>query len=228
MSFFKKKIARVKKAPTKSGATIPLHISKMTLKQVRWWQAEIQPVIDELPNRADKYWNWVLIAASTNVIGRLFTRKPTGISIGIKIGQNFVPVALLQLVSKFPYLKNPEQKSAFIWYLSVAPKEALLQLEGIEIKEDLLPKRLGSIALDTAVVYAMNHRYKGRTALHADEEGGDQLLDWYIARGMQIFPKNDDLDIGIRSIIVPNDGRYCYYSEEGAREEIKEFNPLRS
>ena len=199
----------------------------MTLDHVKWWQSEIQPVIDDLPNRADKYWNLVLIAASSSFIGKFISRKPIGITIGIKVDEHFVPEVLMQLVSKFPYFDTPNKKSSFVWYLSVAPKEALLHLKDVKLDPKDLPKRIGSIALHTALVYSMNHAFKGRVILHADDDGGDQLLDWYVARGMETFPEEADLNMGLRGIIVPNDGRYCYYSDTAALDEIKEFDSLR-
>lgn len=73
----------------------------------------------------------------------------------------------------------------------------------------------------------MNNYRKGRTTLHASDEGGEKLLSWYRSRGMKIFPENERLHFGFRRIFIPSDGRYCYFNEEGAIVEIKEFDPFR-
>lgn len=227
LPYFLKKIRFVKQAPCKNGELVPIHISRMTLQHVRWWHSTIQPVIDNMPDRADRNWNWILIAASSTFFGRFLFRRPSGITIGINVDRHFVPIALMQIVGKFPYFIDRKKKSVFIWYLAVAPFQALSKINEVEIDVDRLPKRLGSIALDTAVVYSMNHLREGRTSLHAAEEGGDKLLQWYVSRGMEIYPEDKKLHVGLRRLIFPSDGRYCYFTEAGAIEEIKEFSSLR-
>ena len=57
----------------------------------------------------------------------------------------------MKLLGRYPALNAPKQKSAFVWFMATAPDEALLTIEGHPLSADRLPKRLGSIALDTAV-----------------------------------------------------------------------------
>lgn len=161
----------------------------MTLQHVRWWNSHIQPVIDEDTTRADRYWNWILISATSNIAGRFFSRKPKGCTIGLEHNRYFIPCALIQLIGKFPYFIDQKKKSVFVWYLSVAPKKALTSLEDVKLNADELPKRLGAISLDIAVIHSLNWRLKDRTALHATIEGGDQLLEWYTKQGMSVYPK---------------------------------------
>lgn len=71
----------------------------------------------------------------------------------------------------------------------MAPKKALTSLEDVKLNADELPKRLGAISLDIAVIHSLNWRLKDRTALHATIEGGDQLLEWYTKQGMSVYPK---------------------------------------
>lgn len=227
LPIFRKKIPYVKVAPTKSGDSISIHVSKMTLDHVMWWHSKIQPVIDDMPSRSDKYWNWILIAATSNLSGKFLARKPVGFTIGMEIGDLFVPCAMIQLIGKFPYFIDRLKKSVFVWYLAVAPDDALLSLEKVSLNRNQLPKRLGSISLDIATTYAMNHNRKGRTSLHAAKEGGAELLSWYSSQGMKILPDKEKLHFGFRRIFIPSDGRYCYFDEEGAIKEIKEFDPYR-
>ncbi len=224
---FLKKIAFAKVAPTKGGGMVQIHVSKMTLPHVRWWNSHIQPVIDTDPSRADRYWNWILIAATSNIAGRFFSRKPKGYTIGIESNGFFIPCALIQLMGKFPYFIDQQKKSVFVWYLSVAPEKALISLEDIKLNAEELPKRLGAISLDIAVVHSFNWRLKGRTCLHATLEGGDKLLQWYIKQGMIPYPRDEKLHFGFRRLLVPSDGRYCYFTEEAALEEKNNIDPYR-
>lgn len=224
---FLKKIPFAKVAPTKSGGMIQIHISKMTLQHARWWNSNIQPVIDKESLRADRHWNWILITATSMISGRFLARKPKGYTIGIESNGFFVPCALIQLIGKFPYLIDGKKKSVFVWFLSVAPEQALVSLEDVKLKAEELPKRLGSISLDIAVVEAYNRRLKGRTCLHAVEEGGDKLLNWYSKQGMSIYPKEEKLHFGFRRLLIPSDGRYCYFTEEAALKEKLNLDPYR-
>jgi len=222
-----KKIRFVKVAPTKSGEMVPIHISKMTLHHVRWWHSHIQPVVDADSSRADRYWNWILISASSFITGRILSRRPKGFTVGFESDGFFIPCALMQLIGRFPYFIDKKKKSVFIWYLAVAPVKALSSLEGINLKADKLPKRLGAISLDIAVAHSFNRWQRGRTSLHAAKEGRDKLMQWYKERGMTAYPQEEKLHFGFRRLLIPSDGRYCFFSESSAWEELKEFNPYR-
>lgn len=93
---------------------VPIHVSRMTLQHVRWWNSHIQPVIDKDPSRADRFWNWILIAATSIISGRFLARKPRGYTIGIESKGFFIPCALIQLIGKFPYFIDQEKKSVFV------------------------------------------------------------------------------------------------------------------
>ncbi len=95
------------------------------------------------------------------------------------------------------------------------------------ISEDRIPRRLGSIALDVAVTHSLNERRLGRTALYADERGGDPLLQWYVRRGKTVLPDEEKLPPGPRRLLKPSDGRYCYYTVPAAIEASKALDPLR-
>ena len=217
----------VNKAPDKEGDLIPIVISEMTIQHAKWWQSQIQPVIDDNPDRADQYWKWIIISASSKLAGKVFSKRPAGYAVGFDLDGNFIPCGLIQLIGKFPYLVDRNKKSVFVWFLAVAPKESLTSLKDVNISSDKIPKRIGSILLDIAVTHSFNIRNKGRAALHASNEGGEKLLQWYSSRGMEIYPKGEKLHFGIRRLIKPSDGRYCYFTEDGAIKEIKEFAPYR-
>jgi hypothetical protein len=227
LPFRKKKIKMVDKAPNKNGDLIPIVVSELTIEHAKWWHSQIQPIIDDNSDRADQYWNWILISASSNIAGKFFSKKPAGYTVGFELDGNFIPCGMIQLIGKFPYLINRKKKSVFVWFLTVAPFKALTSLKNVNISADKIPKRIGSILLDISVTHSFNIRNQGRTSLHAAIEGGEKLLNWYSSRGMDIYPEDENLHFGIRRLIKPSDGRYCYFTEKGALTEIKEFDPYR-
>lgn len=201
----------------------------MTVPQVFWWHSHVQPIIDHDPTRADNGWNWLLYVPFAAVAGRVLTRRPVGYAVGIAAPDKdrFIPCALVQLLGRVPALDEHGRKSVFVWFLSTAPDEALTSIEDHPVPADRIPRRLGSIALDVAVTHSLNHRRSGRTALYAEERGGDVLLQWYRRRGMTVLPDEDKLPPGPRRLIKPSDGRYCYYTVPAAIQASEELDPLR-
>ncbi|MGB3051029.1 MAG: hypothetical protein WBB42_08515 [Polyangiales bacterium] len=230
MGFLRKQrgISFVRRAPTKSGEDIRIHVAKMTAPHVLWWHSHVQPIIDHDPTRADNGWNWLLYVPFAEVAGLVLTRKPAGYTIGITDPERdrFIPCALVQLLGRVPALDDHDRESVFVWFLSTAPDEALTSIEDHPIPEDRIPRRLGSIALDVAVTHSLNHRRFGRTALYADERGGDPLLQWYRRRGTTVLPDEEKLPPGPRRLLKPSDGRYCYYTVPAAIEVSKELPKL--
>jgi hypothetical protein len=201
----------------------------MTAAQVMWWHSHVQPIIDRDPSRADNGWNWMLYVPFAELGGRVLMRKPVGYAVGLSDSESdrFVPCALVQLLGRVPALDEHDRESVFVWFLSTAPDEALTSIEDHPISEDQIPRRLGTIALDVAVTHSLNERRFGRTALYADERGGDVLLQWYQRRGMTVLPDEDTLPRGPRRLLKPSDGRYCYYTVPAAIEASEELDSLR-
>ncbi len=219
----------VRRAPTKSGQDVSIHVAKMTFAHVRWWHSHVQPIIDRDPSRADYGWNWLLYVPFAEVTGRVLTRRPLGYTIGLSDPERdrFVPCALMQLLGRVPALDDHDRESVFVWFLSTAPDEALTTIEDHPIAVDRIPRRLGTIGLDVAVTQSLNERRFGRTALYADERGGEALLQWYRRRGMTVLPDEAKLPPGPRRLLKPSDGRYCYYTVPAAVEASKELDSLR-
>jgi len=208
---------------------VPIRVAKMTAPHVLWWHSHVQPIIDRDPSRADNDWNWLLYVPFAEVAGRVLIRKPAGYTVGLTDPERdrFVPCALVQLLGRVPALDDQHRESVFVWFLSTAPDEALSSIADHPIPADRIPRRLGSIALDVAVTHSLNERRLGRTALYADERGGDALLQWYHRRGMTVLPDEAKLPPGPRRLLKPSDGRYCYYTVPAAVEVSKELDPLR-
>ncbi len=219
----------VSQAPTRRGEPVELRVTRMTLPHVLWWHSHVQPVIDRDPERADRDWNWLLYVPFSALAGGVLARQPVGYTVGILASKTdrFIPCALLQLLGRFPALDAPRGKSVFAWFLSTAPDEALLTINDHPIAADRIPKRLGTITLDVAVTHSFNKHRLGRTALYADEEGGQLLLEWYQRQGMSVLPAQKRLPRGPRRLLKPSDGRYCYHTMKSALEASRALDPLR-
>ena len=219
----------VRRAPTAGGGTIDLRVSPLTSAHALWWHSRVQPVIDEDRDRVDDDWNWILYVPFARVAGKVMAKRPAGYSVGLENtgAGDFVPCAMTLLLGRNPAFDDHTKRSTFTWYLTTAPEQALLNLPEYGLTEDRLPKALGSITLDVAVTHSFNHRGHGRVGLHADEEGGDALLEWYQRRGMAVLSEDTRLPPGPRRLFSPSDGRYCYYTTEAAVEASRSLDNLR-
>jgi len=217
------------RAPTKGGGEVELRVAHLTLEHALFWQARVQPVIDSDPERVDQGWNWLLYLPFSKLTGKVLQQSPVGYCVGIVATDRdyFIPCALLQLLGRYPALNDHDEKCAFTWFLTTAPRAALTGLDEYHLSEDRVPKKLGTIALDVAVTHSLNHGGRGRTGLHADPKGGDRLLDWYQRRGMKVLPTDRQIPFGPRRFLRPSDGRYCYYTVRAALEASRSLDPLR-
>ena len=219
----------VKRAPTKSGEDVELRVTALALPHALWWHSHVQPVIDEDSDRTDRGWNWLLYLPFTRLAGGVLRHRPAGYAVGVVVPEpgRFVPCALVQLLGRYPALNDNQQRSSFTWFLTTAPVGAMVSIPDYHLSEDRVPKRLGTIALDVAVTHSLNHRGQGRVGLHADEDGGDGLLQWYQRQGMQVLPRDERLPRGPRRLVKPSDGRYCYFTARAAVGFSRELDSLR-
>lgn len=220
----------VSEAPTRGDAATPLRVSPLRPAHILWWQANVQPVIDRDASRADRGWNWFLYAPFTFAAGTAIAHEPAGYTVGIvspSDGRLFVPCGLMLLVGRMRALDENRNRSTFVWFLSTAPEAALRNLDEIDLTRDTVPKRLGQITLDVALTHSFNTGRRGRVALHAAEEGGDALLAWYERQGMRVLPADRRLPRGFRRLVVPSDGRYCYFTTQAALKASQRLDPLR-
>ena len=219
----------VRRAPTAGGGEVELRVTEMTLSHVRWWNSQVQPIIDRDPSRADCGWNWLLYASFATLADKLLARHPAGYTVGLvdRESGHLIPCALVQVMGRFPGLDDHDRTGAFVWFLSTAPDEALLTVPGHPLSEERIPKRLGSIALDAATTHSLNRPTRGRLALYADADGGQPLVDWYCSRGLEVLDDEKRLPLVPRRLFRPSDGRYCYYTPENALQASRQLDPLR-
>ena len=219
----------VSRAPTKSGKDVALRVAKLDLPHVLWWHSHCQPIIDRDPQRADYDWNWLLYAPFTFVAGGIMRRRPAGYAVGMvsQESDRFMPCALALLLGRYPFLNDHRRRSTFDWFMTTAPVEAMVTVPEFPLTEDRVPKRLGTIALDVAVTHSLNHFGRGRVGLHAAETGGEQLLQWYKDQGMHVLAPEEKLPFGFQRMSAPNDGRYCYFTVDGALKLSRGLDHLR-
>ncbi len=217
----------VSRAPDAQGGFVPLRVSHLRPSHVFWWHGHVQPRIDADESRADRHWNWLLYSAFAYAAGTVMGRRPTGYVVGMEHGEHLVPCGLLLLLGRIPALDGARKKSAFVWYLTTAPREALTSIPELELTDAEAPRMLGRITLDVAVTHSLRRRTRGRTALYADKGGGEKLLDWYQAQGMEVYPADRRLPRGPRRLFKPSDGRYCYYGVDAARAAFGALDNLR-
>jgi hypothetical protein len=217
----------IRRAPTRSGDEAKIRVALLTWQHVLWWHGNVQPIIDEDPDRVDQGWNWLLYAPFSTLTGTVLGRNPVGYCVGLVRGDRFVPCALAQLLGDYPALDDNDRRSTFTWFLTTAPRSAMLSNEAYGLTEDRVPKRLGTITLDVAVTHSINHGGGGRMSLHADPKGGERLLQWYRDRGMLVLARDRRLPAGPRRLIRPSDGRYCYFTVEGALQMSRGLDHLR-
>lgn len=201
---------------------VPLRVAKMGMVHAEWWDANIQPKIDRDSTRADAAWNWPLIFRATTAIAKFARQDPASYVVGIELPNNgFLPCAMIQLVQRYRDLRRPNLDAVFLWYLSDAPRSALL--ESRLVSDDMTPRLLGTLSLDVALTVSFNGKMNGRVGLHAAKEGGDRLVNWYLGRNMERVSRTASIS-GFRR----NDGRYFVYDEGRALQASQELDMYRT
>jgi hypothetical protein len=219
-------VVHVSSAPTRSGISVGIRVTSMTLNHARWWHQYVQPWIDRsVDARADRGWRWPRIFATTQMIGNMLGQRPVGLVAGVVQRDEFMPVAMAMLVEAYPHLPDPSKQSVFLWYATRCPDQVMQM--GLKTTSDAVPKRLMEITVDMAITHSFNKRYAGRVGLHAAKEGGEELCSKYATLGMIRLPAKHSLPIGVRWRRSGNDGRYFYHSEETALRASQKLDQLR-
>lgn len=118
------------------------------------------------------------------------------------------PLAMVALLERERWIGRERLPAVYLWYLSGAPAAAVAA-------RGARPKMITAAALDIALTVSMNGPARGRLWLHAAPEGGQKLMDWYRARGLENVPPGIKLP-GPRISERINDGRYFCVSEARA------------
>ena len=215
------------------GKHVFLDIRSALPVDIEWWNAYIQCEIAK-EKRPDQKWNWDLLGTLYYSYAKTVGQQPKILVVSTVLDDGrSVPVAMVMIVNNYYSLNDyPRNKRAsFLWFLSDAPRSALqkakLDEDGRMLEAHEIPKMVGTIALDSAVCEAFNAITEGRMGTHADPKGGESLISWYESKKMLRLPKNIPLPVGLRSVLVSNDGRYLYYTIDNAVSFSQSLDYLR-
>jgi hypothetical protein len=205
------------------GRAVPVLVRATKREDTRFWDRYVRRHVRACdPPRADHEWRWRRILGSAGLVARVLGQEPTGFTLGVEYAEldAFVPCAMVFLAGRFPAVDDPSVDSVFLWFVASAPRSFLDEALPPELK----PGRLGEAALDIAVTHSLNNGLDGRIGLHADEAGGDTLLDWYQARGLTSLAREAPL----RRRLSTNDGRYFFFSPETALAFSRSLDEFRA
>lgn len=210
----------VSRLPAASGASVPVAVHDIPgpvqqTGRCRRWMELVQPAIAADPARADRNWDWrwqiPLIA-----FGGGLRRGPR--LVQLCRAQDDFPLGMLALLENERAIGQEDRPAVYVWYLTAAPRSAVPGGDP--------PGRIGRAVLDIAATIARNGPAGGRLWLHAAQEGGAGLMDWYRNQGLEAVPGDVSLPqpaIGSR----PNDGRYFHLTPERASRAFRDMDEFR-
>ena len=172
----------------------------------RWQKLVHAPFIRDDPARLDRDWDWLYrIPVLTFAVGAV--RRPR--IFQLSLAEDDFPLGMVALLENERWPGDHDRAAVYVWYLTGAPNTAVTRCGD--------PRLLTTAALDIAVTVGLNGAATGRLWLHALPEGGDPLLRWYTAKGLERVPANLTLP---SALLIPreNDGRYFKLTTRGAAE----------
>jgi hypothetical protein len=197
----------IRKAPCRhTTGEVPVRITKINSEHLNFWDSTVQPEVDKDLRRADRGWQWPKLVKRNATLVSAIGQKPLALAFGIERTQNdeFIPVALLLVVTNYPALHVTNKKSVFIWYMSSAPRKITESIVG----SNNVPSMVCEFCIDTVITVSINRRLDGLIGLHAAPLGGAWLCQRYLKTGLLNLDPNVKLP-GIRRF-MGNDGRYFY------------------
>jgi hypothetical protein len=207
------------RANQESSEVIPIRTSLMSMEHAITWDRKIQPSVLSDNTRADRYWSWSLFrSAFPLVLYAKERRRCLALTTLIRNQSGkAVPAAMSLFIEKHPHLPLSEQEAVFIWFISSAPKDALVNL-GVRATPSL-----GRILIDNALVTSMNMGLEGRVGLHCAKAGGDRLQKFYLNHcKLKHLPEGALTSLGRAS-----DGRFFYTDERLAESLLQELDSFR-
>lgn len=189
---------------------------------LEWWDENVQPMINQMPQRADRGWRWKRIMYGLK--GVLFQHQaPAGFAVTFRSvrdphGQPIV-CGLTYAVRHYVYLGSHQQKASYLWYCASAPGKILAHHLTTHCGQptSVEPREIGKIALDLTIQESERGGYHGRMGLHADPNGGAKLLSLYSQYGMTALPDGSLPPTFIRRILQGRGAHgYFYFDEAGA------------
>ena len=203
----------IRRLPTKDGPLIDAVVTEMELDYAEYWHKHYQPDIDS-SNRADSGWSWPNLYKWFHPLAGALQQQPFSYCIGVEgAAGEFVPVGMLLVVGKYPYLFKHSLQSVFAWYLASIPASLSKARFGSNP-----PKAIGHALIDVMLTHSMLCGREGRSGLHASPLGGVELFDFYRKKvGMANLRPDRTLPRG--RLFTGNDGHY-FYSDELIASQI--------
>ncbi|EGR3356014.1 hypothetical protein [Vibrio parahaemolyticus] len=217
-------ISHVVKAKLKASGYTNIEVIEASKEHLTFWDQYVQkPYINTMPERADCGWNWLTNTPFIMRVARALNQAPQLFSIVMEKDKRFIPLGLVLVVNKYPFVKDLTNESTFLWYLTSAPEDFLLE----HLSKDELPS-VGKITLDIGVTASFQNQNDGRVGLHADPKGGDKLIRFYKRCKLEQLDKTAKLPLSRRLKKGGNDGRYFYFDSSSALEFSQSLDSLRA
>jgi len=187
----------------------------------KFWHQNIQIPYISSSTRLDRNWNWPNYIFWYDLMERFLGRNTVYFQInGEDAHGNAFPVGQLLISDGYPFFPDKYQPCVFLWYLSAAPKEALIDYG---LPADL---RILRALADTAIQFSFQRGYDGLLTLHAASSNkpaeDSQLFGKYQSVGLVPYPA----DKRIRPL-RKNDGRYFYADRAKSLALTAKLNYLR-
>jgi hypothetical protein len=218
------KVKHVSKAPVKNTPNYTdIVVAIANTEVLKYWHKNIQlPFINTTEDRLDKGWNWPrTIYTLHGTIAKIRNQQPICYTIGKKVDDGYLPLALVFVAEKYPALFDVTKSSSFVWYLSTAPQEFAKMF----LKDEDIPK-LGKLCVDVGITSSFNSNNNGVIGLHASREGGDWLFEFY-QKGCDITNLGKNIKLPYTRKYLGNDGRYFYADEKKAKDINRNNNVYR-
>lgn len=154
---------------------VAVHVRPISAEIADWWHDNVQPAINEVPGRADAGWSWPLFTA-WNGWTEPPALLPQGFAVCLEPGDQGTdehatqPIALVQVVARFPFVLNRQQHAVLLHYFSTIPRELLGQKS---------PRLVGQASVDIAVVRALQEA-GGRMVAPVNTRFAARLIEWYL------------------------------------------------
>lgn len=227
--------------PERGLLDVEVAIVPLAIEHIWKWSTFVQPLVDHYYRqadekkhpqrlvRADVKWNWWQIASlatlhnSTTRLPQNQSGKAKGLAVvleGTEMGA--FPIGMLTVVPKFYCNAFGAYRSrGFTWFLSDAPTELYTNY----LKTDPI-RGVATTLVDCSIQTALDDGEDGTLLLHADPNGGQGLLDFYLKRGMNRLP----VDGGPISILWrrKNSHEYFHFDSNEAADFCKKNDHRRA
>ena len=209
---------------------LSIRIAEATPQTLALWDAHVQPHIrDAREFRFDRKWQWASLLKFHQVQEAIIGLAGARRAADVRLLQAFAeradgtafPVGQVLLACGFPFIRDWDAPSIFLWYLAAAPRQAL---HAAGLAPDL---KLMRPLVDIAVQESYASGFEGRVGLHAARSrwnlaANRDLYNRYRHIGLAPLPGGLRASVGRR-----NDRRYFYLDAPLALDFARRLDYLR-